>query len=47
MKTFNKEIEMGFKKKAGKGVKLMFKFSKRWAPKLAAALLKKYTGLEV
>ena len=38
---------MGFKKKAGKFAKFSFKFAKRWAPKLAAALLERYTGLEV
>ena len=38
---------MGFKKKAGKLAKFSFKFAKRWAPKLAAAMVKKYTGLEV
>jgi hypothetical protein len=38
---------MGFKKKAGKFAKLSYRFAKRWAPKLAAALLEKYTGLEV
>jgi hypothetical protein len=38
---------MGFKKRAGKFAKFMFRFGKRWVPALAEGLLKRYTGLEV